>query len=51
MLKFGVITSFLGETKDRFHVYNKPAAVEDKLRMATEIPGYEGDESEVDGNV
>ena len=42
MLKFGVITSFLGETKDRFHVYNKPATLEEKLRMAAEIPGYEG---------
>ena len=28
MLKMGIITGFLSQTKDRFHEYNAPLAVE-----------------------
>ncbi|MFW5843058.1 MAG: sugar phosphate isomerase/epimerase family protein [Spirochaetota bacterium] len=40
MPKYGIITSFLGQTKDRFHVYNKAISLEEKFQMVTEIPGY-----------
>ena len=42
MLKFAIITAFLGQTKDRFHEYNKPLTVEEKFKMMTEISGYSG---------
>jgi len=41
MPKYSIITSFLGQTKDRFHVYNKAISLEEKFQMVTEIPGYE----------
>ena len=42
MPKHAIITSFLGETKDRFHVYNKPVGLEEKLQMVKEIPDCDG---------
>lgn len=42
MFRFSVITSFLGQSKDRFHVYNKDVSLEEKLKMASELPGYDG---------
>jgi len=42
MLKFAIITAFLGQTKDRFHEYNKPLTVAEKFQLMTEISGYSG---------
>lgn len=42
MPRFAVITTFLGQTKDRFHVYNQPASLEEKFQAAAELPGYDG---------
>lgn len=42
MMKFAVISSFLGKTKDRFHEYNQVLDLEQKFKMAAEIPGMEG---------
>jgi xylose isomerase len=42
MPRFAIITSFLGETKDRFHTYNQPRSLEEKLAMVGETPGYTG---------
>ena len=42
MLKFAIITAFLGQTRDRFHEYNSPLSVEEKFRLMTEIRGYSG---------
>ncbi|MFT5697362.1 MAG: xylose isomerase [Desulforhopalus sp.] len=42
MLKLAIITSFLSQTKDRFHEYNAPLNVEDKFKLMTEIEGYKG---------
>ncbi len=42
MLKFAAITTFLGQTKDRFHIYNKEVTLEEKLQMVCQIPGYDG---------
>lgn len=42
MPRYSLITSFLGQTKDRFHVYHEPLSLEQKLSMVTEIPGYTG---------
>lgn len=42
MLKFAIITAFLGQTKDRFHEYNTPLTVEEKFSLMTEIKGYKG---------
>lgn len=42
MLKLAIITSFLSQTKDRFHEYNTPLNVEDKFKLMTEIDGYKG---------
>ena len=47
MLKFAVITSFLGQTKDRFHEYNAPLSLEEKFGMITEIEGITGVESSI----
>jgi xylose isomerase len=42
MFRFSVITTFLGQSKDRFHVYNKDASLEQKFQMASDLPGYDG---------
>jgi hypothetical protein len=42
MFRFSVITTLLGQTKDRFHVYNEDASLEEKFRMVAELPGYDG---------
>ena len=42
MLKMGIITGFLGQTKDRFHVYNEPLTLEEKFQLMTEIDGMDG---------
>jgi xylose isomerase len=42
MLKLGVITGFLGQTKDRFHEYNQPRSLDQKLQMASQIEGING---------
>ena len=42
MLKMGIITGFLGKTKDRFHEYNIPKSLEEKFQLMTEIEGYDG---------
>jgi len=39
---FAVITTFLGQTKVRFHLYNQPVSLEEKFRAAAELPGYDG---------
>ena len=42
MLKMGIITGFLSQTKDRFHEYNAPLAVEEKFKLMRQIEGYDG---------
>ncbi len=42
MPKYSVITSFLGQTKDRFHVYNQNLSLDEKFALAKSIPGYTG---------
>lgn len=42
MLKMGIITGFLSNTKDRFHEYNQPLDIDQKLELMTRIPGYDG---------
>ena len=42
MPKNAVITTFLGQTKDRFHVYNKPVSLEEKFDMVSSIEGCDG---------
>lgn len=42
MIKYAVISSFLGKTKDRFHEYNQALDLEQKFRMASEIPDMTG---------
>jgi xylose isomerase len=42
MLKMAIITGFLSQTKDRFHQYNAPLALEEKFKLMTEIDGYTG---------
>jgi len=42
MLKLAIITGFLSQTKDRFHEYNTPLSVDEKFRLLSEIPGYNG---------
>jgi sugar phosphate isomerase/epimerase len=41
MLKHAAISSFLSQTKDRFHVYNQPVTLEEKFRMIDKIKGIE----------
>ncbi|HBO35631.1 MAG TPA: hypothetical protein DD633_03500 [Sphaerochaeta sp.] len=41
-MKYAVISSFLGKTKDRFHEYNKALDLEEKFRFASEIPDMSG---------
>jgi xylose isomerase len=42
MVKMGIITGFLGQTKDRFHLYNEPKSVEEKFALLAKIRGYDG---------
>ncbi len=42
MVKMGIITGFLGQTKDRFHLYNEPKSVEEKFALMSKIRGYDG---------
>ncbi len=42
MAKLAVITSYLGQTKDRFHFYNENRDLEGKFKLLTEIEGYDG---------
>ncbi len=42
MLKMGIITGFLSQTKDRFHEYNKPLGLDQKFELMTKIEGYDG---------
>ena len=42
MLKMGIITGFLSQTKDRFHEYNKPLELDQKFELMTRIEGYDG---------
>jgi xylose isomerase len=42
MLKMGIITGFLSRTRDRFHEYNQPLALEEKFRLLSSIEGYDG---------
>jgi xylose isomerase len=42
MLKMGIITGFLSQTKDRFHEYNKPLDLDQKFALMTEIEGCDG---------
>ena len=42
MLKMGIITGFLSQTKDRFHEYNKPLDLDQKFELMTQIEGCDG---------
>ena len=42
MLKLAIITSFLSQTKDRFHLYNEPLDLEGKFQLLSTIEGYTG---------
>lgn len=42
MLKLAIITSFLSQTKDRFHLYNEPLDLEQKFKLLSTIEGYSG---------
>ena len=42
MLKLAIITSFLSQTKDRFHEYNKPLNLDEKFALLANIEGYSG---------
>ena len=42
MLKLAIITSFLSQTKDRFHEYNKPLDLDQKFALLSTIEGYSG---------
>ncbi len=42
MPKYSLITGFLGETKDRFHTYNRAIDLDEKLATVSAIPGYSG---------
>jgi xylose isomerase len=42
MLKMAIITGFLSQTKDRFHEYNLPLALEEKFDLMSRIEGYNG---------
>ncbi len=41
-MKYSLITSFLGQTKDRFHTYNTPKTLDEKFATVAGIPGYSG---------
>ena len=42
MVKLGIITGFLSQTKDRFHQYNEPLDLEQKFHLINQIDGYDG---------
>lgn len=42
MLKMGIITGFLSQTKDRFHEYNQPLDLDQKFDLLSGIEGYDG---------
>jgi xylose isomerase len=42
MLKMAVITGFLSRTRDRFHEYNEPLALDQKFQLMAEIEGCDG---------
>ena len=42
MFSYAIITGFLSETKDRFHIYNKPIDLTEKCRQVASIPRYSG---------
>jgi xylose isomerase len=42
MLKMGIITSFLSQTKDRFHEYNQPLNLDEKFHLMSQIEGCDG---------
>ena len=42
MLKMGIITGFLSQTKDRFHEYNQPLDLDQKFELMTRIEGCDG---------
>jgi xylose isomerase len=42
MLKMGIITSFLSQTKDRFHEYNRPLDLDEKFNLMSQIEGCDG---------
>ncbi|HNS53561.1 MAG TPA: hypothetical protein PKH25_02145, partial [Syntrophales bacterium] len=42
MVRMAVITGFLGQTRDRFHLYNEPKTVEQKFALLAGIRGYDG---------
>lgn len=41
-IKCGIITGFLGQTKDRFREYNRNLTLEEKLSMVSTIEGIDG---------
>jgi xylose isomerase len=41
MPRFSVITTFLGQTRDRFHTYQTDLSLEEKFRAASKLPGYD----------
>ncbi|MBN2314545.1 MAG: sugar phosphate isomerase/epimerase [Sedimentisphaerales bacterium] len=43
--KHAVICAFLGQTRDRFHQYNEVRNLEEKLKLAGQIPGVSGIEA------
>ncbi len=42
MVKLGIITGFLSQTKDRFHEYNEALDLEQKFSLLKQIEGYDG---------
>lgn len=42
MPNYSLITSFLGQTKDRFHTYNADKDLDQKFETVAGIPGYTG---------
>lgn len=44
MPKYSIIVGFLGQTKDRFHTYNRAMDLDEKLTVLKSIPGYTGAE-------
>ena len=41
-MKQGVIIGFLGKTQDRFSEYQKPVSTREKLKIVSEIEGFDG---------
>ena len=42
MFNYAIITGFLSRTRDRFHTYNTPLTLDQKLAQVGSIPGYGG---------